>query len=533
MMVFDTGHSMFAVDCGQMLPDDDLLGIDMVIPDISYVVENRHRFEAVILTHGHEDHIGALPYLLREVDVPVYGTRLTCELVRERLREHDLNRSVDLRPVTPGETITVGEAQIEFIHVTHSIMESVALAIRLPFGTIIHTGDYKIDPTPIDGRPFDYHAFARYGEEGVLALFADSTNVEREGFTRSESAVIEPIARVFESAPRAIVFSCFASSLHRIQVVIDLARRFGRRLALAGLNMVRNVRIASDLGVLRLPAGLLVDLREARKLPREQLVVLTTGSQGEPLSALSRMALGEHPDYDLRPNDTVILSARMIPGNEKSIYRMMNHLSRRGARVVYERVAPVHASGHAQREEMRLMISLCRPKYLIPIHGEFRHLMEHRALGAAMGIDPENIFVLQDGDVLEIDADGAARGEPVPVSRILVDGRAVGDVDEVVLRDRKHLSEDGMVLVLLAIDHATAEVVAGPDIVSRGFLYMDEHQEFFEDCRQVVIRALDECERESKEEWAVVKTAVRRALKKFIKNETGRFPVILPVVLEI
>jgi ribonuclease J len=268
-------------------------------------------------------------------------------------------------------------------------------------------------------------------------------------------------------------------------------------------------------------------------LPGEQLVVLTTGSQGEPLSALSRMALGEHPDYDLRPNDTVILSARMIPGNEKSIYRMMNHLSRRGARVVYERVAPVHASGHAQREEMRLMISLCRPKYLIPIHGEYRHLMEHRALGAAMGIDPENIFVLQDGDVLEIDADGAARGEPVPVSRILVDGRAVGDVDEVVLRDRKHLSEDGMVLVLLAIDHATAEVVAGPDIVSRGFLYMDEHQEFFEDCRQVVIRALDECERESKEEWAVVKTAVRRALKKFIKNETGRFPVILPVVLEI
>lgn len=533
MMVFEYGTDMFAIDCGQMFADEELLGVDSVIPDIHYIVENRHRFRGVVLTHGHEDHIGGLPYLLQKVSVPVYGSPLTLGLLREKLKEFGLDREVKLIPVHPEEKIRLGGAELEFISVTHSIPDALAVAIRLPFGTIIHTGDYKIDMTPPDGRPFDFHTFARYGEEGVLALLADSTNVEREGTSGSEMRVVEPISKLFEQATRTIIFSCFSSSLHRIQQVLDLARKHKRKVFVTGRSMIRNIRIAAETGVLYFPGDLVYDARELKRVPPHERIILTTGSQGEPLSALSRMSLEEHQHVTIEMGDYVILSSRIIPGNEKAIYRMINHFFRRGAEVFYSDVANVHVSGHACREEMRLMINLCRPKYLIPIHGEFRHLVEHKHLAVEMGLDPEKIFILQNGDVIEMDADGAARGGKIDISRILVDGRDVGSVDEVVLRDRRHLAEDGMVIAILAIEQATGTLVSGPDLVSRGFLYMDENQEFFDRCRQVVLDSFNNCEKESREEWAVVKTAVRQALKKFIKGETGRFPVILPVVLEI
>lgn len=533
MMVFEYGNDMFAVDCGNTFPEEELLGVDLVIPDVGYILENRNRFKGVVLTHAHDDHIGALPYILRQIRFPIYGTALTCAMVRERLKEWKLDQEVELIVVEPREIIQIGDVAIEFLHVTHSIPDAVALAIRLPFGVIIHTGDYKIDPTPMDNRPFDYGSFARYGDEGVLALLADSTNVERDGFSRSEREVIDPIDRIFSEAPRSIIFSCFSSSLHRIQVVLNLAKKHNKKVFVAGLNMVRNIRIAMEVGVLHCPPDLLGDFREMRRVPPEDRVILTTGSQGEPMSGLSRMALDEHKDVKIKQGDRVVLSSRIIPGNETGIYRMINHFFRRGAEVFYTDVAGVHVSGHAAREEMRQMIALCRPKYLIPIHGEFRHLIEHKHLAVDMGVDPEKVFILQNGDVVEMDADGAARGERIHVSRVLVDGRDVGGVDEVVLRDRRHLAEDGMVIVMLVIEKASGQLVTGPDIVSRGFLYMDENEAFFERCKDVVLDAFESCEKESKEEWAVIKAEVRRALKKYIKIETGRFPVILPVVLEI
>lgn len=533
MVLFEYGEDLFAVDCGQMFPDEELLGVDFVIPDLTYVVENASRFRALILTHAHDDHIGALPYLLESVQVPIYGSPLTCEIARERLVEFDLDQVAEFVHVEPPQVIRFGEIEIEFIHVTHSVPGALALAIRLPLGNVLYTGDYKIDPTPLDGQPFDFFTFSKYGREGVLALLADSTNVEHEGYTRSERAVIDPLDRIFEGAKRSIIFSCFSSSMHRIQIVLNLAAKHGKKVFISGLNMNRNVRIASQVGVVELPPDTVMDLRELGKVPPEQRVILTTGSQGEPLSALSRMALDEHKEVKITPGDTIILSSRMIPGNEKAIYRMINHFFRRGAEVFYSGMADVHVSGHAQREEMRLLLGLCKPKYLVPIHGEFRHLIEHKHLAVETGMDPENIFIMQNGDVLEIDETGAARAGRIPIGRILVDGRDVGGVDEVVLRDRKHLSEDGMVIVMLVIDQSSSQLVTGPDIVSRGFLYMDENEEFFNRCKQVVLTAFEECEKESKEEWAVVRTSVRRALKKFIKGETGRFPVILPVVLEI
>ncbi len=533
MMLFEYGDDLFAIDCGQTFPEEELLGVDFVIPDIGYVLENRNRFKGILLTHGHDDHIGALPYLLREIRAPIYGTPLTCAMVRERLKEWKLDQEVELVVVKPREVFKIGDVEIEYIHVTHSIPDAAAIAIRLPFGVIIHTGDYKIDPTPMDGKPFDYGAFARYGDKGVLALLADSTNVEREGFSRSEREVIDPIDRIFADAPRSIIFACFSSSIHRIQCVLNLALKHKKKVFVSGLNMIRNIRTAAEVGALHFPPDLIYEFRDLKQIPPEKRVILTTGSQGEPMSALSRLSREEHRDVKIKPTDRIVLSSRIIPGNETAIYRMIDHFFRRGAEVFYADVAGVHVSGHAAREEMRQMIALCRPKYLIPIHGEFRHLIEHKHLGVEMGIDPEKIFILQNGDVIEMDADGAARGERIEVSRVLVDGRDVGNIDEVVLRDRRHLAEDGMVIVMLVIEKSSVQLVAGPDIVSRGFLYMDENEDFFEQCKAVTLDAFEQCQKESKEEWSIVKAEVRRALKRFIKNETGRFPVILPVVLEI
>ena len=534
MMVFDYGDDMFVVDVGHTFPDDDLLGVDLVIPDINYVLENRARFRAIILTPGHEDHIGALPYLLRHVDVPIYGSPLTLAFVRERLKEHGLDRKARLTVVDPEQIIKIGAVEVQFISVTHSIPDAYAIAMRFPFGVIIHTGDYKIDQTPMDGRPFDFHTFARYGDEGVLALMADSTNVEREGSTKSERTIIPAIDRIIREAPRSVIFSCFSSSLHRMQIVLNAAKKHNKKVFLSGLNMIRNVRIGAEVGVLHYPPGLVYDSRDIKGTPPEQRVILTTGSQGEPMSALSRIALDEHQSVKVKAGDVVVLSSRIIPGNEKAIYRMINHFFRRGAEVIYQDVCDdVHVSGHAQRDEMRTMLALTRPKYLIPVHGEFRHLVEHKHLGVEMGVDPEKCFVMLDGDVIEMDADGAARGTKIPISRILVDGNEIGGIDEVVLRDRRHLAEDGMVTVIMAIEKSTGTLVSGPDIVSRGFLHVDENEEFFERAKEKVLEAFNASEVESREEWAVVKTTVRTVMKKFIKAETGRFPVILPVVLEI
>ncbi len=533
MMLFEYGSDLFAIDCGQTFPEEELLGVDFVIPDIGYVLENRSRFRGILLTHAHDDHIGALPYLLRQIRAPIYGTALTCAMVRERLKEWQLDKEVELIVVKPRQIFNIGDVEIEYIHVTHSIPDAAAIAIRLPFGVIIHTGDYKIDPTPMDGKPFDYGAFAQYGDKGVLALLADSTNVERDGFSRSEREVLDPIDRIFADAPRSIIFACFSSSIHRIQCVLNLAIKHKKKVFVSGLNMIRNIRIAGEVGALFFPPDLIYEFRDLKQVPPEKRIILTTGSQGEPMSALSRLSRDEHRDVKIKQSDRVILSSRIIPGNETAIYRMINHFFRRGAEVFYADVAGVHVSGHAAREEMRQMIALCRPKYLLPIHGEFRHLIEHKHLGVEMGIDPEKIFIMQNGDVIEMDADGAARGERIHVSRVLVDGRDVGNIDEVVLRDRRHLAEDGMVIVMLVIEKSSVQLVAGPDIVSRGFLYMDENEDFFEQCKAVTLEAFEQCQKESKEEWAIVKAEVRRALKKYIKNETGRFPVILPVVLEI
>lgn len=534
--LFAYNKVMFAVDCGQMLPDEEQLGVDMVIPDYEFIEQHRNIFCGVVLTHAHEDHIGALPYLLQRFDVPVYGSRLTIEIVRARLKEYGLAATADLRIVEAGETIQFDKVSIEFISVTHSIMGAMAVAIHTPIGTLIQTGDYKIDPTPIGGEGFDYHTFAKLGAGGkVLALLADSTNVNVEGHSKSEQSVIEPINRLFEQAKGKIIFSAFSSSLHRVQVVINAAKKYNRNVVLYGLNMVRNVRIAASLGMLEDANEVIIDSNRARNMPPDRLVLLCTGSQGEPLSALNRLALGEHSDFSVTKGDMVVLSSRFIPGNEKAVYRMINNLYKRGADVHYERNTPgIHVSGHAAREEMRLMMKLCAPKYLVPMHGETRHLMEHAKLGMSMGIPRTNVLVMSNGNMLVMSAKGIERGPDVPCGRVLVDGRAdIGGVSEVVLRDRHELANDGMMIVMMVVDRATGELMNDPDIVSRGFLFMDEHEDFFELCKKVVEETFNASRIESRGEWNVVKMTMRRALRKFVKAKTGRYPVILPVVMEV
>ncbi|MGB9690919.1 MAG: ribonuclease J [Candidatus Sumerlaeaceae bacterium] len=533
MMVYEYDDDIFVVDCGHTFPEDDLLGIDLVIPDLTYLEERASRLRGVVITHAHDDHLGALPYFLRKFNVPVVGTPLVCGILRERLGEFELDFEPKLREVQAGETFELGKAQIEFIHVTHSVPQSVALAIHLPIGTIVHTGDYKIDTSPIDARPFDFYAFARLGQRGVLALLADSTNVERPGRTPSERTLYQPLDEIFEQAPRTIFFSCFASALHRMQIVLDLAEHHRRKVFVAGLNMNRNLSVARELGVINRATGVLVDLGHFKKVSPDKRVVLTTGSQGEPLSALSRIAVGEHREVKIHKGDVAVLSSRIIPGNERAIYHVINHLFRRGADVYYEGVANVHVSGHAYRDDMATLIALCKPKFLIPIHGELRHLVLHKRLAVEMGYPEENVFILQNGDVLELGREHAHYCGRLQVSRVLVDGYDVSSFDEVVLRDRRRLSEDGMLLAVLAVEQSTGKLVAGPHVVSRGFLREEENEEFFKQCEAVARAAFEECAREEKQEWSIVKEKVRAKLKRFIKNETGRYPYILPVVLEI
>jgi len=522
------------IDCGQMFPDEEMLGVDYVIPDLRYLISRADRVQAIVITHAHEDHVGALPYLLPNFPgVPVYGTELTIALLKEKLKEHHLDRTTNWHVYEPRQRIELGEFIVEPLAVTHSIIDAVALAIETPSGVIIHSGDYKIDPSPPDGLIFDHFALSRYGESGVLVLLADSTNVERTGSSPSERTVIPILDRLIREAPRQVIVATFASSLHRIQTVLNIAAKHDKTVFVTGLNMERNIRIAAEVGAIEIPCRFQEDIRTLADTPPGKRIILTTGSQGEPLSALSRMALDGHRHAHIEPDDTVILSARIIPGNERSIYRMINHFAKRGAHVYHEYNEHVHVSGHAYSDDMRHLINLVNPRYIMPIHGEYRHLVAHRELALAMGYDQNDIFVVEDGGALEIQNGSARVAGPVPCGRILVDGKGVGDVGEVVLRDRYHLSQDGMVVVVIGIDRHSGEIVAGPDILARGFIYEDAGAEILARAKEIVVEAYNDCEQESKEEWEVVQSAIKRALRRFFKQETARFPVILPIVMEV
>ncbi|MBW7957489.1 MAG: ribonuclease J [Deltaproteobacteria bacterium] len=534
MMAIEYGDSIIVVDCGLMFPEDYMLGIDIVIPDVSYLKKNREKVKAYIITHGHEDHTGALPFILPQVDAPVYGTALTIGLIEEKLEEFGLAKSTLFETVRPRDRVSIGPFDIEFIRVSHSIVDGCGLAIRTPVGTVIHTGDFKMDQTPVDGEVMDYARFSEYGETGVLLLMSDSTNVEKEGYSLSEREIGKNLEEIFRRCEGRIIVAAFSSNIHRIQQVIEAAARHKRRVILNGKSMVANVRIAHALGYLKYPEGLMADLKEIDSIPHDQVVLLTTGSQGEPMSALTRMAMDNHKQIKVRKGDTVILSSKFIPGHEKAISTMMNHLYRRGADVIYEKVSEVHVSGHASQEELKIMLNMVRPKYFIPVHGEYRHLVLHSRLAARIGIPEENVLIAEDGDVVEFAPEGGfVRAGKVESGRVFVDGKGVGDVGEMVLKDRNHLAQDGMVLALVAINATTGDMVYGPEIVTRGLVLEEGRPELIEDARKVVIEALNTLNTEVKTEQLEIKEEVRRALRRYFNKTLERKPVILPMIIEI
>jgi ribonuclease J len=533
MMLYEHGDDIIVVDCGLMFPEPSMLGIDLVIPDISSLREKCDRIRGIFLTHGHEDHIGALPYLLLDLAAPIYGTALTLGFVREKLKEYDLDTVVDLRVVKPRDTVEAGGFAVEFIRVAHSIVDGCALAIRTPEGVVIHTGDFKLDQTPVDGEPTDLATLSRYGEAGVLALLSDSTNVEREGFTLSERLVGDAFNEIFPHCPGRIIVAAFSSNIHRVQQVVDAAARCGRKVLLNGRSMLANVQIARELGYLRINDELLMDLKELPKLPKDQVCMITTGSQGEPMSALTRIAMDDHKQIKLERGDTVILSSRFIPGNEKTISDLINHLYRRGAEVFHEKVSEVHVSGHASQEELKLVINLVRPRYFVPIHGEYRHLVNHSRLAQRVGIDAGNCILAVNGEVISFTDGMAAISGTIESGRVFVDGKGIGDVGTIVLKDRKHLSEDGMVVVIIAINQGTGEIIYGPDIVTRGFVFEDESQEYLDETKKIVLDTLAGVNLEVMGDWNEVKMEVRRVLRRFFNKTIERRPVILPVILEM
>jgi len=533
MMALRLGDNIIVIDAGMMFPESELLGVDLVIPDITYLKQNRSLVKAIVLTHGHEDHIGALPYILRDLNVPVYGSRFTLALVKKRLEEAGLIDSTTLREVIPGRLVEIDPFEIEFIPVTHSTIDCVALAIRTPLGVIIHTGDFKIDQTPVGGAPFDLHAFARYGNEGVLALFSDSTNVERPGFTPSERAVVPRLEDLCRSAPRRVVLSCFASSIHRIQQVIDIASRVGRKVAFVGRSMVDNIEIAHSLEYLRIPDGMVVRPQDIRGFDPKRLVILASGSQAEPMSSMSRIAVDNHRFVSVDENDTVILSARIIPGNEKPIFRMLDNMFRRRALVYYENSSgTIHVSGHASQEEQKLILQLCKPKYFIPVHGEYRHLFRHAALAHQLGCVSGEILLIEDGQAVEFTEDRAYRRDPVTAGRVLVDSGSLEEIEEAVVRDRKHLSEDGVLVPIIAIDKHTGKMDMQPEIVTRG-MFSDNGQELMAGARDVVLKTVEQSNSEEKMDWSVMKEKIRVDLKRYINKHTSKRPLILPVILEV
>ena len=532
MMVMEYGDDIIVIDSGQMFPEEDMLGVDMVIPDISYLLDNKEKIRGIILTHGHEDHTGALPYLLRQISVPVYGTLLTLGLVKEKLKEHRLE-GIELNPVRPRDIIHLGDFTVEFMRVTHSIVDGVGLGITTPVGRIVHTGDFKLDPTPVDGELMDFHKFSEYGDKGTLLFLSDSTNSEKGGYTFSEKEVRRALEDIFSKAEGRIIVATFSSNIHRIQQIIDVAAMFRRKVILNGKSMISNAQIALELGYLKIPKGTWLRMDEMKRLSENETVFITTGSQGEPLSVLSRIAMDEHKHIRIKKGDTVVLSAKMIPGNERAIARVINHLLKRGADVIYEKVSEIHVSGHASKEELKLMLSIVRPKYFIPIHGEYRHLFYHSRLAEKTGVQPENIFILEDGDVVEFGKDGAWRAGRVAAGRAFIDGKGIGDVGDVVLRDRLRLAHDGVVIVIIGIEKLTGKVVTGPDIISRGFVFEDASQELLTEVKEVVITALESMGKEIKSEWPLVQAGVKSTLRKYILKKMDRKPMILPLIIEV
>jgi len=533
MMVMEYADSIIIIDCGLMFPEDYMLGIDIVIPDITYLRKNKEKVKAFIITHGHEDHTGALPFVLREIKAPVYGTPLTIGLIKEKLEEFKLDRETEFKTVKPRDKVSVGPFEIEFIRVSHSIADGAGLAIKTPVGVVIHTGDFKLDQTPVDGEILDYARFSEYGENGVLLLLSDSTNVEKEGYTVSEKEVGVTFEEIFRKSSGRIIVAAFSSNIHRIQQVLDVAENFGRKVTLNGRSMVANVRIAQELGYLKVSDGLIVDLKELDNLPPQRAVLLTTGSQGEPMSALTRMAMDDHKQIRVRRGDTVILSSKFIPGHEKAISNMMNHLYRRGAEVIYEKVSEIHVSGHASQEELKLMLNMVKPRHFIPVHGEYRHLVKHSQLAEKVGVKKENIVLAEDGDVVEVTEGSISVRERVESGKVFVDGKGVGDVRDMVLKDRKHLSQDGLVIAILALNEKTGEIIYGPDIITRGVVFEEESAELLENARNIVIEVLGNINVEAKTDWLEVKEELRRALRRYFNKTLERRPVILPLIVEI
>lgn len=533
MTAFEYKNEIIVVDCGLSFPEDEMLGIDVVIPDITYLLKNREKVKAIVLTHGHEDHIGALPYVLKKINVPLYGTKLTLGLVENKFKEHKMLGDVKMNIVKPGDIINLGRFSVEFIKTSHSIPDAVSLAIDTPLGKVIHTGDFKIDYTPIDGDIMDLHRFAQLGSEGVLALLADSTNVERPGYTMSERTVGETFENLFKNVESRIIVATFASNVHRVQQIINAAYSFNRKVAFSGRSMVNVANAAMELGYLNVPEGMHIDINDLNRYPDNEIVVITTGSQGEPMAALSRMAASEHRKMDIQPGDMVIISATPIPGNEIKVSNVINLLFEKGANVIYESLADVHVSGHACQEELKLIHTLVKPKYFIPVHGEYRHLRRHASLAESLGMSRENIFVTDNGKVIEITGESGRISGTVDSGNILVDGLGVGDVGNIVLRDRKHLSEDGLMVVVVTISKEDGKVMSGPDIVSRGFVYVRESEDLIDGAKLVVREALKKCEDNNVREWATLKSAIKDSLRGYLYERTKRRPMILPIIMEV
>lgn len=531
--IFEYGEDIIVVDCGLAFPEDEMLGIDLVIPDTTYLAKNKDKVKGVVLTHGHEDHIGALPYFLKEINVPVYGTKLTLGLLNYKLEEHGMLNDVKQEIVQHGQTIELGAFKIEFIRSTHSIADSVALAINTPVGVIIHTSDFKIDYTPIEGEPMDFARLAELGKKGVLLLMCDSTNVERPGYTMSERTVGDAFEEIFMNAKSRILVATFASNVHRVQQIINAAVKFNRKVAICGRSMVNVAKAAMELGYLNVPEGVIIDIDYIDKYSPEKLVIITTGSQGEPMSALTRMAASEHKKVEIVPGDMVIISANPIPGNEKLVSRVINELFKKGAEVIYEALADIHVSGHACQEELKLIHSLVKPKFFMPVHGEYRHLKQHANLAHNLGMSLDKIFVMDIGKVLELTSDTARINGNVTSGRVLVDGLGVGDVGNIVLRDRKHLSQDGLIVIVITVEGDTGNVVAGPDIISRGFVYVRENEDLMEKVREVIKSALQKCDEKKKNDWSNKKGMIRDTLRDYLYEKTKRKPMILPIIMEI
>lgn len=533
MMAMEYDQYILVIDAGLMFPEEYMPGVDVVIPDFYYLKENREKVKSLVLTHGHEDHIGAVPFLLKEFDIPVFGTRFTIELLKEKLKEHDLVECSSLDIIKAGDSRGFGPFEIEFIRVNHSIVDGVGLAINTPAGIIVHSGDFKVEHTPINGQTTDLARFAYYGEKGVSLLLSDSTNAERDGMTLSEIEVRETLEGLFQSSTGRLIVAVFASNITRIQQVIDLAVKFDRKVVLSGKSMRTNVRIARDEGFINIPDQIEIGEKEINQFPDNEVVAITTGSQGEPMSSLTRMAQNRHKQIKIKKGDTVILSSKFIPGNEKAITSIINSLYRMGAEVVYEKVSDIHCSGHAYQEELKLLLNLVKPKYFIPIHGEYRHLVKHIQLAASMGMPPDKTLLAEDGDTICFDGQKIEIGERVQVGRVLVDGKGVGDVGETVLRDRRKLSGDGVVIVFLAVDEKTGNIIYGPDIVSRGFVFEDQKGFILEDSKCIVLEVIDEIENPAHIDWTEIGSDIKRNLKHFFYKVIKRSPLILPIIIPV